>query len=168
MVEITDMEKVSVEAVPTSEKVSPGAVGAETQSRAAARRVLVVDGSSVAHKQVAHCLEAIGAEMAALSDGRQALEYLQNMFAGGRRSKDELLMLISGIEVSEMGGYTLMTETRSDPRLQRLHILLYTSLSGILNQVVVKRVDADNSLARFYPGDLATRVAEQIGTVDAG
>ncbi|WP_163069253.1 response regulator, partial [Acinetobacter baumannii] len=85
----------------------------------------VVDDSSVARKQVIRCLEAVGVEMTALNDGRQALEYLQNMLSEGRRPEDELLMLISDIEMPEMDGYTLTAEIRSDPRLQKLHILLH-------------------------------------------
>ncbi|MCB2527385.1 response regulator, partial [Listeria monocytogenes] len=77
-----------------------------TQSRAVTKRVLVVDDSSVARKQVIRCLEAVGVEMTALNDGRQALQYLQNMLSEGRRPEDELLMLISDIEMPEMDGYT--------------------------------------------------------------
>ena len=141
---------------------------AETQSRAVTKRVLVVDDSSVARKQVTRCLEAVGVEMTALNDGRQALEYLQNMLAEGRRPEDELLMLISDIEMPEMDGYTLTAEIRSDPRLQKLHILLHTSLSGVFNQAMVKKVGADDFLAKFRPDDLAARVVERIKAVDAG
>lgn len=81
LVEIIDVEKVLAEVAPTSEEVSHGVVDAETQSRAVTKRVLVVDDSSVARKQVTRCLEAVGVEMTALNDGRQALEYLQNMLA---------------------------------------------------------------------------------------
>lgn len=143
-------------------------VDAETQSRAVTKRVLVVDDSSVARKQVTRCLEAVGVEMTALNDGRQALEYLQNMLAEGRRPEDELLMLISDIEMPEMDGYTLTAEIRSDPRLQKLHILLHTSLSGVFNQAMVKKVGADDFLAKFRPDDLAARVVERIKAVDAG
>ena len=91
LVEIIDVEKVLAEVAPTSEEVSHGVVDAETQSRAVTKRVLVVDDSSVARKQVIRCLEAVGVEMTALNDGRQALEYLQNMLRGtasGRRAAD--------------------------------------------------------------------------------
>lgn len=81
LVEIIDVEKVLAEVAPTSEEVSHGVVDAETQSRAVTKRVLVVDDSSVARKQVIRCLEAVGVEMTALNDGRQALEYLQNMLS---------------------------------------------------------------------------------------
>jgi CheY-like chemotaxis protein len=39
-------------------------------------------------------------------------------------------MMISDIEMPEMDGYTLTAEIRSDPRMQKLHIILHTSLSG--------------------------------------
>ena len=168
MVEIIDVEKVLAEVSPSSESVSAGVIDAEVQDKAVLMRVLTVDDSSVARKQVIRCLEAVGVEMTALNDGRQALEYLQNMLSEGRRPEDELLMLISDIEMPEMDGYTLTAEIRSDPRLQKLHILLHTSLSGVFNQAMVKKVGADDFLAKFRPDDLAARVVERIKAVDAG
>ena len=51
-------------------------------------------------------------------------------------------MMISDIEMPEMDGYTLTTEVRQDSRMQDMHILLHTSLSGVFNQNMVKRVGA--------------------------
>ncbi|HFQ7590980.1 TPA: chemotaxis protein CheV, partial [Pseudomonas aeruginosa] len=51
---------------------------------------------------------------------------------------------------------------------QKLHILLHTSLSGVFNQAMVKKVGADDFLAKFRPDDLAARVVERIKAVDAG
>jgi two-component system chemotaxis response regulator CheV len=62
----------------------------------------------------------------------------------------------------EMDGYTLTAEIRADPRMQKLHIILHTSLSGVFNQAMVKKVGADDFLAKFRPDDLAARVAERI------
>ena len=56
-------------------------------------------------------------------------------------------MMISDIEMPEMDGYTLTAEIRSDPRMQKLHICLHTSLSGVFNQAMVKKVGADDFLA---------------------
>lgn len=102
----------------------------------------------------------------ALNDGRQALNYLKAMADEGRRPADEFMMMISDIEMPEMDGYTLTTEVRHDPRMQDMHILLHTSLSGVFNQNMVKRVGADDFLAKFQPDDLATRVAERIKRAD--
>jgi two-component system chemotaxis response regulator CheV len=162
LVEIIDVEKILAEVSPVSEAISSGVVNEEVQRKAVAMRVLTVDDSSVARKQVSRCLETVGVEVVALNDGRQALEYLKAMVAEGKDPNEEFLMLISDIEMPEMDGYTLTAEIRNDPRLQKLHIVLHTSLSGVFNQAMVKKVGADDFLAKFRPDDLASRVVERI------
>ncbi|OHC66607.1 MAG: chemotaxis protein CheW [Pseudomonadales bacterium RIFCSPLOWO2_02_FULL_63_210] len=166
LVEILDVEKILAEVAPTSEVISAGVVDAETQSKALSKHVLIVDDSSVARKQVIRCLQTVGVEVTALNDGRQALDYLRNMADEGRRPDQELLMLISDIEMPEMDGYTLTAEIRSDVRMQKLHILLHTSLSGVFNQAMVKKVGANDFLPKFRPDDLAARVVARINEVD--
>lgn len=162
LVEIIDVEKILAEVSPVSEAISSGVINEEVQKKAVAMRVLTVDDSSVARKQVSRCLETVGVEVVALNDGRQALEYLKAMVAEGKDPNEEFLMLISDIEMPEMDGYTLTAEIRNDPRLQKLHIVLHTSLSGVFNQAMVKKVGADDFLAKFRPDDLASRVVERI------
>ena len=134
----------------------------EAQTKAVSQHVLIVDDSSVARKQVMRCLQTVGVEVTALNDGRQALEFLRTMVEEGKAPEQELLMIISDIEMPEMDGYTLTAAIRSDPRMQKLHILLHTSLSGVFNQAMVKKVGADDFLAKFRPDDLASRVVERI------
>ncbi|MFD2643316.1 chemotaxis protein CheV [Pseudomonas japonica] len=162
MVEIIDVEKILAEVAPASEAVSTGVVNAEVHSKAVSLRVLTVDDSSVARKQVSRCLQTVGVEVVALNDGRQALDYLRNLVDEGKRPEEEFLMMISDIEMPEMDGYTLTAEIRNDPRMQNLHIILHTSLSGVFNQAMVKKVGADDFLAKFRPDDLAQRVVDRI------
>jgi two-component system chemotaxis response regulator CheV len=168
LVEIIDVEKVLAEVAPTSEAISVGVVDEATQSKAVSLRVLTVDDSSVARKQVTRCLQTVGVEVVALNDGRQALDYLRRLADEGKRPADEFLMMISDIEMPEMDGYTLTAEIRNDPRMQNLHIILHTSLSGVFNQAMVKKVGADDFLAKFRPDDLASRVVERIKATDNG
>lgn len=168
LVEIIDVEKILAEVAPTSEVISAGVIDDQVQSQAVAKHVLIVDDSSVARKQVSRCLQTVGVEVTALNDGREALNYLKKMADEGRFPDKELLMLISDIEMPEMDGYTLTTEIRSDPRMQKLHILLHTSLSGVFNQAMVKKVGADDFLAKFKPDDLAARVVDRIRVSDGG
>ena len=60
LVEIIDVEKILAEVAPTSEAISVGVVDAETAHKAVSLRVLTVDDSSVARKQVTRCLQTIG------------------------------------------------------------------------------------------------------------
>ncbi|MFO7705183.1 MAG: chemotaxis protein CheV [Halopseudomonas sp.] len=162
MVEIIDVEKILAEVVPTVETITPGVIDEQTHTEAHARRVLIVDDSTVARKQVARCLQEVGVEVIALNDGRQALDYLREMADQGDKVTDELLMMVSDIEMPEMDGYTLTAEVRNDPRLAGLHILLHTSLSGVFNQAMVKKVGADDFLAKFKPDELAQRVIDRL------
>ena len=166
LVEIIDVEKVLAEVVPMSESISEGVVDIETQARAVTKRVLICDDSSVARKQVSRCLESVGVEVVALNDGRQAFDYLRKMVEEGKSPAEEFLMLISDIEMPEMDGYTLTAEIRSDPRMQNMHVILHTSLSGVFNQAMVKKVGADDFLAKFRPDELASRVVERIRVAD--
>ena len=166
LVEIIDVEKVLAEVSPSSETISQGVVDVETQSKALSLRVLTVDDSSVARKQVARCLQSVGVEVVSLNDGRQALDYLRKLVEEGKDPSEEFLMMISDIEMPEMDGYTLTAEIRNDPRMQNLHIILHTSLSGVFNQAMVKKVGADDFLAKFRPDDLASRVVDRIKAAD--
>jgi two-component system chemotaxis response regulator CheV len=162
LVEIIDVEKILAEVAPISEAISAGVIDTATQGKAVTKHVLIVDDSSVARKQVTRCLQSVGVEVTALNDGRQALEFLRKLADEGKRPEDEFIMLISDIEMPEMDGYTLTAEIRADSRMQKLHILLHTSLSGVFNQAMVKKVGADDFLAKFRPDDLASRVIERI------
>ncbi|MCF5223270.1 response regulator [Pseudomonas syringae] len=162
LVEIIDVEKILAEVAPVSEEISIGVIDAEVHHKAVSLRVLTVDDSSVARKQVSRCLETVGVEVVALNDGRQALDYLLKMVAEGKKPEEEFLMMISDIEMPEMDGYTLTAAIRNDPRMQKMHITLHTSLSGVFNQAMVKKVGADDFLAKFRPDDLAARVVARI------
>ena len=168
LVEIIDVEKILAEVSPTNEAISDGVIDVATQSKAVSKRVLICDDSSVARKQVVRCLETVGVEVVALNDGREAYNYLLNMVQEGKSPERELLMLISDIEMPEMDGYTLTAEIRNDQRMQKLHIILHTSLSGVFNQAMVKKVGADDFLAKFKPDELAARVIDRINAVDGG
>jgi len=166
MVEIIDVEKVLAEVAPVSELLSVSIADEETHAKASSSRVLVVDDSSVARKQIIRCLQNLGIEAVAQNDGRQALNYLKGLVADGKKPSEEFVMMISDIEMPEMDGYTLTTEVRQDPVMRDMHILLHTSLSGVFNQSMVKRVGANDFLAKFRPDDLANRVIERIRAAD--
>lgn len=162
LVEIIDVERILAEVVPLQENVSAGVVDEQTQAEAVSRKVLIVDDSLVARKQVTRCLQEIGVEIVTLNDGRQALDWLKELADSGEDVSQHLLMMISDIEMPEMDGYTLTAEVRNDPRLKNLHIILHTSLSGVFNQAMVKKVGADDFLAKFKPDELARRVIDRL------
>ncbi len=164
IVEIIDVEKILSEVSPMQEDVPEEIIRKETVQSAAAREmsVLIADDSSVARKQIKRCVEKLGVKTHLVADGRQALDHLRELVDKGETITDRYVMLISDIEMPEMDGYTLTASIKEDPRMKGLHILLHTSLSGIFNEAMVKRVGADDFLAKFKPDRLAELVQEQI------
>lgn len=155
MVEIIDVEQILSEVAPTRQNISSGIVTDEIQTSAVKHHILIVDDSSVARKQIKRCMEDVGFETTVLNDGREAFDYLTNMATEGTDVTQEFSMVISDIEMPEMDGYTLTTQIRNDSRLKDLFILLHTSLSGVFNEAMVKKVGADGFLAKFQPDELA-------------
>ena len=157
LVEILDVERILNEISPVSTEVSAELVDASVEHNTHGRPVLVADDSSVARKQVQRALEAIGVQCVLAKDGREALNMLLEMAKNGP-IKDQIALVISDIEMPEMGGYTFTAEIRNNPNLKDLHVILHTSLSGVFNQAMVQKVGANNFIAKFQPDELAKAV----------
>lgn len=161
LIEIIDVEKVLSEVSPLREDVGEELVTRSSEKdRSSSRPVLVVDDSSVARRQVERCLTAIGLEVVTKNDGKQALEYVKELTADGSNLNDHLSLMISDVEMPEMDGYTLVTRCKENPQLSSVYIMLHTSLSGVFNKAMVKKVGADDFMAKFSPDELAERVME--------
>ncbi len=162
LVEIVDVEKILAEAAPVNEQISEGVIEDGISERVVQKHVLIVDDSVIARKQVQRVMQSIGIQTTLKKDGREALDYLLDMVAQGKNPDEALVMIISDIEMPEMDGYTFTAEVRNHPDLKGLHILLHTSLSGVFNQAMVKKVGADAFLAKFSPDELARQVNDRV------
>lgn len=165
LVEIIDVEKILAEVSPISEEISDGVVSEQVHEVAQHKRVLIVDDSKIARKQIGRCLEHIGVEVVALNDGREAWEHLESIVEAGEKLSDRYMMLISDIEMPEMDGYTLTARIRSDSRMNGFHVVLHSSLSGVFNKAMVEKVGANNFIAKFDPDVLAEQVVRLIDDV---
>jgi two-component system chemotaxis response regulator CheV len=122
---------------------------------------LIADDSTVARKQVERAITSLGFEAIAVIDGKQAYEKLVEMAAEGS-IYDQISLVISDIEMPEMDGYTLTAEIRRNPDLKDLYVILHSSLSGVFNQSMIRKVGADQFLAKYEPDELARVVQERL------
>ena len=166
LVEIIDVERVLADVIGDEQTVDEALVKkAQALPEIGSKRILVVDDSKVARGQIEKILHQVGVQCTMLNDGRQALKYLQDMVAHGLNPAEELLMVISDVEMPDMDGYTLTTEIRRNPELRNLYVILHTSLSGVFNNAMVQRVGADRFIAKFNSNELAEGVLERIKEV---
>lgn len=165
LVEVIDVEKILAEVAPVDESITSEVLDKASEKvseESKEKTVLIVDDSVVARKQIQNCLSAIGLNVVAKKDGRQAYEYLLEMVEQGKDLAQEISLVISDVEMPEMDGYTLTAKVKSDPRFDGLYIMLHTSLSGVFNKAMVQKVGADDFMAKFSPDELADRVMDII------
>lgn len=164
IIEIIDVEKVWAEIQGPS--IIPSADD-ELLSGAEHWHVLVVDDSSVARRQIMRTVTALGLGVTSVNDGQEALDILWKWLDEGDPRWQQLLMVISDVEMPRMDGYTLTARIREESELKRLYVLLHSSLSGVFNESMVKRVGADEFLAKFHSNELAERVRKRLVQVQA-
>ncbi len=159
LVQIIDVEKVFFEISPVNEDVSQQVIEEAQQLDFSKMTVLVADDSMIARKQVKNALQSIGINVELVNDGRSALNWLEAKAAElGPNFTKMVPLLISDIEMPEMDGYTLTAEIKANPDLRNLHIVLHSSLSGVFNEAMVKKVGADQFIAKFHPDELVLAV----------
>lgn len=162
LVEIIDVEKILAEVSPLPEDVSPEVLQDANTDGLVNKHVLIVDDSTIARKQIQKVVQSLGMTTTLKKDGKEALDFLEGLIAEGKDPNHELLMIISDIEMPEMDGYTFTAEVRANPRLENMHVILHTSLSGVFNEAMVKKVGANDFLAKFHPDELAKRVNQRV------
>ena len=161
LIEILDVEKILSEIAPVEGTVSEEFLDPDREQDIE-RKVLVVDDSTVARKQITRALDQLGIQSEQKKDGRDALNHIRGILDEGRRPQDEYFLIISDVEMPEMDGYTLTAELKGDPRTEDMYILMHTSLSGVFNHNMVKKVGANDFLAKFKADELAKRVADLV------
>jgi two-component system chemotaxis response regulator CheV len=164
LIEILDVEKILNEISPLNTDVSKDLAESLDVSFSAGKIIFIADDSSVARNQVKKALTALGLEIEVAKNGLEALKRLKQIAAETGDVTDKVGVLVSDIEMPEMDGYTLTAEIKNDPELARLHVVLHTSLSGVFNQAMVKKVGADDFIAKFHPDELASAVQKWLST----
>ncbi len=165
LISIIDVEKVLADVVGEPPALSERMRSVAAGIGAGGRRVLIADDSRVARTQIERLLGEMGVPFVSATNGREALRHLRELADRGTRLEDELLMVISDVEMPDMDGYTLTTEIRRDPRLAGLYVMLHSSLSGVFNNAMAEKVGADRFVAKFSADELAEGILERIQAV---
>lgn len=124
------------------------------------RAVIVEDSRTQAHR-LAALLEREGFEVEVAPNGEKGLE------ACGRRPAPDIV--ISDILMPEMDGFELCRRIRAAPGLERVPVLLLTSLTDPSDVLRAIEVGADNYLTKPYSDErLLDRVRHMTGSTPPG
>ena len=164
LIEILDVEKILNEISPLNAEVSSEVAESLTTEGQENKIIFIADDSAVARNQVKKALTSLGLEIELAKNGLEALNRLKEIAEEYGDVTNRVGVLVSDIEMPEMDGYTLTAEIKNTPELQKLHVVLHTSLSGVFNQAMVQKVGADDFIAKFHPDELATAVQKWLMT----
>jgi|TARA_Y100000310_G_scaffold274723_1_gene290913 two-component system chemotaxis response regulator CheV len=162
IIEIIDVEKVLSEVMPFRTEISEGVLADNIRELTDGMQVMIVDDSTTAITHLRNTVESLGMEAIIATDGMSGLTMLKSWADEGIDVAEKIAILITDAEMPQMDGYSLTAECRKDPRLQDLHIVLHTSLSGTFNQAMVDKVGCDGFLSKFQPDDLAQVLQERV------
>ncbi len=163
LVEIIDVEKVMADTLGYSDEIDSSVASEASVESVSAKHVLVVDDSGLARKQIIRVLEKMDVSYSQACNGKEAYELLQQWAADESQPVSERCSLVlSDVEMPEMDGYTLTKKIKEHDQLGKLKVLLHSSLSGAFNENMVKKVGADDFLAKYDATELAQRVLSHL------
>ncbi|WP_417761034.1 chemotaxis protein [Shewanella sp.] len=113
-------------------------------------RILLVDDSSVARKQLGDALDSLNISYDVTSNGKTALDIMEQGALDGK----PVNLLVSDIEMPGLDGYELAFEVRDNPALDKAYIILHTSLSSEISVGQAHQVGANEALTKFDAHEL--------------
>lgn len=158
LIEILDVEKIFDEINHVFTGLSDAAQEDIHIDMEKAHRIMVVDDSAVARKQILKALIPLSLDIEVAKDGKEAFEKLNEYTLEHDNVADYIPLIISDIEMPEMDGYTLTAKIKNNQSLKDITIVLHTSLSGVFNQAMIEKVNANDFIAKFSPDELAAVV----------
>jgi len=132
--------------------------------------VFFADDSSVARRQIAQTLDAMGLRHVGAVNGRQAWEELCRVAAraeaNGRKAGDFVSLVLTDVEMPEMDGFMLTRQIKADRRFAGVPVVMHSSLSGSSNQQLGQSVGVDEYVSKFEPQRLAQVLTRLLGAGD--
>ena len=159
LVEIIDVERILADITLVNTELSDDVKNQPITVEKENLTILITDDSAVARGQIKRALESLEIPLEVKKNGKEALDWLKEKAKEvDGNVQPHVPVLVSDVEMPVMDGYTLTAEIKADPNLADVRVILHTSLSGVFNQAMVKKVGADDFIAKFHPDELASAV----------
>ncbi|WP_249677238.1 chemotaxis protein [Pseudomonas abieticivorans] len=150
LVQVLDIEKVIHGIAPAQIEAAPAQLSDADAQLLAKANILVVDDSQVALQQSLITLRNLGIDCHTARSAKEAIDVLLEL----QGTPEQINVLVSDIEMSEMDGYALTRTLRETPDFKDLYVLLHTSLDSAMNSEKAKAAGANAVLTKFSSPDL--------------
>ncbi|MNF57014.1 Chemotaxis protein CheV [compost metagenome] len=163
LVQVLDIEKVIHGIAPPPIEMTHATMSDGDAAVLAKANILVVDDSQVALQQSLQTLRNLGIDCHTARSAREAIERLLEL----QGTSEQINVVVSDIEMSEMDGFTLTRTLRETPDFRDLYILLHTSLDSAMNSEKANAAGANAVLTKFSSPELTDCLIRAARTVEA-
>ncbi|MEX2473944.1 chemotaxis protein [Marinobacter sp.] len=150
LIQLLDVELLLSKVYPEAVDTEAAALTDVESETLKAQRILLVDDSHVARKQLSDVLDSKGISYEVTSNGQNALNMLVEAGSGGQ----PVDILVSDIEMPGLDGYELAFNIRDNTALKQPYIILHTSLNSEMSLSYANQVGANEALTKFDASEL--------------
>lgn len=149
-VQLLDVELLLSKIFPPSRETNRAILTDVQREKLKPLKILLVDDSRMARKQLSDALDSISILYQVTSDGHDALAIMK----ADATNNEPIDILVSDIEMPGLDGYELAFEIKNTPALSSTYIILHTSLSSEISMVRAQQVGANEALEKFDAHEL--------------
>lgn len=158
IIQMVDFEKIISTIDPTMIIDSDAhAITTHPETDQADKAVVIADDSRIILDQITKTLVRAGYKVVAHSDGQEAWNYLEGLHQKGTVN-DEVLAVITDIEMPRMDGHHLCMRIKGDPAFEKIPVMLFSSLINDTARHKGEAVGADDQITKPELGQLVTRL----------
>lgn len=150
LIQLLDVELLLSKVYPAAVDAEAAALTDRESETLRAQRILLVDDSQVARKQLSDVLDNKGISYEVTTNGQNALTMLLEADSNGR----PVDILVSDIEMPGLDGYELAFTIRDNTALKQPYIILHTSLNSEMSLSYANQVGANEALTKFDANEL--------------
>lgn len=150
LIQLLDVELLLSKVYPTAVDAQAAALTDVESETLRAQRILLVDDSQVARKQLSDVLDSKGISYEVTTNGQNALDMLLEANSSGQ----PVDILVSDIEMPGLDGYELAFNIRDNTSLKQPYIILHTSLNSEMSLSYANQVGANEALTKFDASEL--------------
>ncbi|MEO5378802.1 MAG: chemotaxis protein [Magnetococcus sp. DMHC-6] len=160
-IQILDVEKILSDIIGLDDVGSEDLVEQCKKLVKPEHRVLAVDDSKAARMLIESALKTTGIKYVLFDNAQSALDHLEEE-AKGCNGDCGYILILSDIEMPGMDGFTFTRKVKVHPQLNKVHLVLHSSLSNQSNRDKAILVGADDFIPKFAADQILTVVLKQI------
>ena len=150
LVQLMDVELLLARVYPESLHSPPAQLTDLERETLREQRILLVDDSQVARRQLADALDRENIPYEVTGNGQTALD----MMIQANQEQHPVTILVSDIEMPGMDGYELTFHLRDDRSVRQPYVILHTSLNSEMSVSYARQVGANEALTKFDAEEL--------------